>query len=123
MGFYIGVIIRGNLVLYIIVVGARKKWGGAFCAMLRNNSYLWCTMIEHLLHLLVCERFRDDARYRGGISRGTKESNLSHGLRKVKHNFRLFSSYPSEVLWSPLFKLWHLFWRKSVDMHVTVQGR
>lgn len=61
--------------------------------------------------------------YDSRISRGKNESNFIYGLRKVKHNFRLFSSYPSEVLWSPLFKLWHLFWRKSVDMHVTVQGR
>lgn len=33
------------------------------------------------------------------------------GLRKVKRNFRFVWSYPSEVLWSPIFKLWHYFWR------------
>lgn len=49
------------------------------------------------------------------IIRSADESNLSHGLRKVKHNFRFFSNYPSEVLWSPLFKLWHFVWRKKIS--------
>lgn len=49
------------------------------------------------------------------IIRSADESNLTHGLRKVKHNFRFFSSYPSEVLWSPLFKLWHFVWRKKIS--------
>ena len=40
------------------------------------------------------------------------ESALHWGLRKVKRNFRFVVCYPSEVLWSPLFKLWHWFWRK-----------
>ena len=39
------------------------------------------------------------------------ESALHWGLRKVKRNFRFVRSYPSEVLWSPLFKLWHWWWR------------
>lgn len=42
------------------------------------------------------------------------ESALHWGLRKVKRNFRFVRSYPSEVLWSPLFKLWHWAWRRSV---------
>ena len=42
------------------------------------------------------------------------ESALHWGLRKVKRNFRFVRSYPSEVLWSPLFKLWHWVWRKFV---------
>ena len=39
------------------------------------------------------------------------ESAWHWGLRKVKRNFRFVRSYPSEVLWSPLFKVWHYFWR------------
>ena len=42
------------------------------------------------------------------------ESALHWGWRKVKRNFRFVRSYPSEVLWSPLFKLWHYFWRKGL---------
>ena len=41
------------------------------------------------------------------------ESRLHWGLRKVKRNFRFVRSYPSEVLWSPLFKLWQFFWLKN----------
>ena len=41
------------------------------------------------------------------------ESALRWGWRKVKRNFRFVRSYPSEVLWSPLFKIWHYFWRKG----------
>lgn len=50
------------------------------------------------------------------IMRGENESNLQYGLRKVMHNFRFFHSYPSEVLWSPLFKLWHYLWRKRFKL-------
>ena len=42
------------------------------------------------------------------------ESALRWGLRKVKRNFRFVRSYPSEVLWSPFFKLWHWGWRRLV---------
>ncbi len=45
--------------------------------------------------------------------RKSKESDLSYGLRKIKRNLRFVQSYPSEVLWSPIFKIWHFFWRKK----------
>lgn len=48
------------------------------------------------------------------IRRKRKETDLSHGLRKVKRNFRFVFSYPSEVLWSPIFKVWHYLWRKRM---------
>ena len=41
------------------------------------------------------------------------ESRLHWGLRKVVRNFRFVRSYPSEVLWSPLFKLWQFFFFKG----------
>ena len=42
------------------------------------------------------------------------ETTLHWALRKIKRNFRFVRSYPSEVLWSPLFKLWHWVWRKTI---------
>ena len=42
------------------------------------------------------------------------ESTLHWGWRKVKRNFRFVRSYPSEVLWSPLFKVWHYVWRRRL---------
>ena len=47
--------------------------------------------------------------------RKSKESDLSYGFRKIKRNLRFIRSYPSEVLWSPLFKVWHYFWRKKLQ--------
>lgn len=41
------------------------------------------------------------------------ESSIHWALRKIKRNFRFVRSYPSEVLWSPLWKIWHWCWRKS----------
>lgn len=32
---------------------------------------------------------------------------------KTLRNLRFVSMYPSEVIWSPLFKAWHFFWRKQ----------
>ena len=45
------------------------------------------------------------------MQRAEGEGAFRWGLRKVLRNFRFVRSYPSEVLWSPLFKVWHLFWR------------
>lgn len=42
------------------------------------------------------------------------ESVVSWGWRKIKRNFRFVHCYPSEVLWSPFFKVWHWWWRKRV---------
>ena len=82
-----------------------------------ENEYLLTTPNEKegrflLEEIMIAGNF---GHYDKRIIRGTNESNLSHGLRKVKHNFRFFSSYPSEVLWSPAFKLWHFFWRKRLS--------
>ena len=44
--------------------------------------------------------------------RSRKDTELKYGLRKVQRNLRFIRNYPSEVLWSPIFKLWHYFWRK-----------
>lgn len=33
-------------------------------------------------------------------------------VRRVTRNLRFLRSYPSEVLWSPLFKVWHYFYRR-----------
>ena len=47
------------------------------------------------------------------MMRTSEDTDFIWGLRKVKRNFRFLWSYPSEVLWSPMFKLWHYFWRKQ----------
>ena len=37
---------------------------------------------------------------------------MKHGLWKLKRVMRLVSSYPEEALWEPVFRVWHLGWRK-----------
>jgi len=41
-----------------------------------------------------------------------KENRIQHGIRNIRHNIYLLKDYPSEVLWSPLWKCWHWAWRK-----------
>ncbi len=48
-------------------------------------------------------------------SSNCNKSDLSYALSKLKRNLRFIQSYPSEVLWSPLFKMWHYFWRKKMN--------
>lgn len=53
--------------------------------------------------------------YDESMLRKSMESDLSYAIRKIRRNLRFVRSYSSEVLWSPLFKIWHFFWRKHVN--------
>ena len=37
---------------------------------------------------------------------------MKHGVWKLKRVMRLVGSYPEEALWEPVFRVWHLGWRK-----------
>ena len=37
---------------------------------------------------------------------------MKHGVWKLKRVMRLVRSYPEEALWEPVFRVWHLGWRK-----------
>lgn len=52
--------------------------------------------------------------YDQSLRRTRNDSDLSYALRKLRRIFRFIRSYPSEVLWSPFFKVWHYFWRKKM---------
>ena len=41
-----------------------------------------------------------------------KKKKFRRGIVQLKRNLRFVSYYPSEVLWSPFWKLWHWGWRK-----------
>ena len=47
---------------------------------------------------------RDAALKNGGM--------VKHGVWKLKRVMRLVRSYPEEALWEPVFRVWHLGWRK-----------
>ena len=50
---------------------------------------------------------RDAALKKGGM--------VKHGVWKLKRVMRLVRSYPEEALWEPVFRVYHLIWRKIVD--------
>lgn len=37
---------------------------------------------------------------------------MVHAIEKTKHNLRLLYHYPEEVLWEPVFRMYHWVWRK-----------
>ena len=47
---------------------------------------------------------RDAALKKGGM--------MKHGIWKLKRVMRLVRSYPEEALWEPVFRVYHLGWRK-----------
>ena len=43
----------------------------------------------------------------------SKDKKFKRGFVQLGRNLRFVSYYPSEVLWSPFWKLWHWVWRKK----------
>lgn len=41
------------------------------------------------------------------------ENRIQRGIRNIRHNMNILFDYPSEVLWSPVWKCWHWCWRKK----------
>lgn len=41
-----------------------------------------------------------------------KENTFQRGIRSIRNNMPIVFDYPSEVLWAPFWKVWHLLWRK-----------
>lgn len=50
-------------------------------------------------------------KYDDRINRKENETPWQKFWRKVTRNFTFLMDYPSEVVWSPVFKIWHYFWR------------
>lgn len=42
-----------------------------------------------------------------------KKNRIARGFATMKRNMRYISSYPSEILWAPVWKMWHWCWRKK----------
>lgn len=41
----------------------------------------------------------------------TDDSEIYTFTRRVRRNLRFIKYHPTEVVWTPLFKIWHFFWR------------
>lgn len=79
-----------------------------------KEEYLLCPVNgrhgQYLLsEILVAGNF---GRYDERIIRINKEKRVKRGYVQFKRNLRFAGYYPSEVLWSPFWKLWHYGWRK-----------
>ena len=51
-------------------------------------------------------------RYDDRFLRIEKTRRFERGLVQFRRNLSFVRYYPSEVLWSPIWKLWHYYWRK-----------
>ena len=46
------------------------------------------------------------------VERSYMKVQCNYAFQKWKHNLRLITHYPEEVLWEPIFRLYHYVWRK-----------
>jgi len=79
-----------------------------------ENNYLLTSADEKegrflLSEILMAGNF---GQYDEHLQQKLQSSVLSFKVHRALRVFRFLRSYPSEVLWSPLFKAWHLVWRK-----------
>lgn len=67
---------------------------------------------EFLLNeIMVAGNFgKYSPRYKNDMS----SSIIKRAMSKTLHHMRFLSSYPSETLWGPLFRVWHYFYKKKL---------
>lgn len=80
-----------------------------------KEEYLLCAVNERhgkylLSEILAAGNF---GQYDDRMLRINKEKRFERGFIQLKRNLRFVGYYPSEVLWSPFWKLWHWCWRKQ----------
>lgn len=79
-----------------------------------KKEYLLCAVNERhgeylLSDIMTAGNF---GQYDDRMQRIDKNKKFKRGFVQLKRNLRFVSYYPSEVLWSPFWKLWHWGWRK-----------
>jgi hypothetical protein len=100
-------------------LGMKKFAGGVMYVLkesfLLKSDYYLCELNsshgKHLLdEILLAGNFGQfDKRY----SHRVKGDRLVNGITNIKRNFKFLFYYPSEVLCSPIWKVWHWCWRKK----------
>lgn len=79
-----------------------------------NDSMTLCSVNEKhgrflLSEILIAGNF---GQYDHRTKRIAVQKRVERGFVHLKKDFRFVFYYPSEVLWSPFWKLWHYIWRK-----------
>lgn len=99
-------------------LGMSKFAGGVMYVMREcfamDSEYCLCHVNEKhgrmlLKEMLIAGNF---GQYDDRIQLNGKDERFSNGIIQLKRNLRYLFYYPSEVLWSPVWKLWHWGWRK-----------
>lgn len=102
----------------VFQLGMAKFAGGVMCVlrecfMLKPEYYLCEVNIRHGKHLLkeilLAGNF---GHYDGRYCHGGKDDRLANGFTNIRRNFNFLFYYTSEVLWAPIWKVWHWCWRK-----------
>lgn len=99
-------------------LGMRKFAGGVMYVMREcfamDQEYYLCPVNERHGQLLLKEMLiaGNFGQYDDRIQLSGKDNRFSNGFIQLKRNLRFLRYYPSEVLWSPVWKLWHWGWRK-----------
>lgn len=112
---------QGNLEGQISSFGM-KKFAGAIMYVLQKvfampDQYLICKPDEKEGKFLLNEIIQagNFGKYDERIKRvegSYMKVQCNHAFEKWKHNLRLITHYPEEVIWEPIFRIYHFVWRR-----------
>lgn len=99
--------------------GMKRFMGAAMYVLKRvfniDDNLLLCEPIDVDGEFLLSEIIRGGnfGKYDDRNVYVSNERRVQKGLNNLKRNYRYIKAYPSEVLWMPVFKVWHWCWRKQ----------
>lgn len=90
-------------IMWILITCLGMKDGYLLCPANKNHG-------EFLLsEMMTAGNF---GHYDERTKRISKEKKFKRGIVQFEKNLRFVRYYPTEVLWSPIWKTWHYIWRK-----------
>lgn len=114
----LGVAVKSNEeIMHTLSRFGMKKFAGAVMYVLQTvfampDEYLICQPNEKEGKFLLNEIMQagNFGKYDERIKHGGTKS--QHAWEKTKHNFRLLTHYPKEVICEPFFRVYHWVWRR-----------
>ena len=80
-----------------------------------DEKYMICEPDRERGERLLQEIMRGGNMGRGDDRTGKSKTRVGYFWEHVSRQWSFMRDYPSEVLWSPLWKTWHYVWRKYVN--------
>ena len=109
-------------IMHVIEHFGMKKFASAMMYVLQTvfampDEYLICKPNEKEGKFLLSEIMQagNFGKYDERIKRvegSYLKVQCNHAFEKWKHNLRLIAHYPEEVLWEPIFRVYHFVWRR-----------